>query len=304
MDFFEEHKKQIMLAITAILLVVILITYGKKKNATIIESALGFVLTPVQELTTDIGNWVGSKIDWIRDKDNLATENEQLKEQIALLETENKRLRRYGIENQRLSELLKISQKYANYHTVGTKIIAKDPGNWYDIFLIDKGKKDHLEANMVLTASNGLVGKIIETGETYSKAQSILDSRSSVPAMSLRTEDLGVVKGEYSLMNHGLCRMEYIDSEAEIIEGDEIVTSNLSDVYPSGITIGRVKEIKTEANGLTKYAIIEPYVDFKHLDTLLVIGDIPEAETPVETPAEPQTETTTEPQTGTPEVEQ
>ena len=157
---------------------------------------------------------------------------------------------------------------------------------------------------MVLTASNGLVGKIIETGETYSKAQSILDSRSSVPAMSLRTEDLGVVKGEYSLMNHGLCRMEYIDSEAEIIEGDEIVTSNLSDVYPSGITIGRVKEIKTEANGLTKYAIIEPYVDFKHLDTLLVIGDIPEAETPVETPAEPQTETTTEPQTGTPEVEQ
>ena len=83
MDFFEEHKKQIMLAITAILLVVILITYGKKKNATIIESALGFVLTPVQELTTDIGNLFGSKIDRIRDKYNLATENEQIKEQIA-----------------------------------------------------------------------------------------------------------------------------------------------------------------------------------------------------------------------------
>lgn len=297
MDFFEEHKKQIMLAITAILLVVILITYGKKTNATIIESTLGFVLTPIQELTTDIGNWVGSKIDWIRDKDNLATENKQLKEQIALLETENKRLRRYGIENQRLSELLKISQKYANHSTIGTKIIAKDPGNWYDIFLIDKGKQDHLEANMVLTASNGLVGKIIETGETYSKAQSILDSRSSVPAMSLRTEDLGVVKGEYSLMNNGLCRMEYIDSEAEIIEGDEIVTSNLSDVYPPGITIGRVKEIRTEANGLTKYAIIEPYVDFKHLDTLLIIGDIPE-----ETPTEPQPEAPLQPETS--EVEQ
>ncbi len=92
---------------------------------------------------------------------------------------------------------------------------------------------------MVLTSSNGLVGKIIESGTNYSKAQSILDSRSSVPAMSIRTEDLGVVK----------------------------------DVYPSGITIGRVKEIKTDANGLTKYAIIEPYVDFKHLDTLLVIGE-------------------------------
>ena len=136
---------------------------------------------------------------------------------------------------------------------------------------------------MVLTSSNGLVGKIIESGETYSKALSILDSRSSVPAMSLRTEDLGVVKGEYSLMNNGLCRMEYIDSEAEIMEGDEIVTSHLSDVYPPGITIGRVKEIKTDANGLTKYAIIEPYVDFKHLDTLLVIGDVLQQNTQEET---------------------
>ena len=183
-------------------------------------------------------------------------------------------MRKYGTENQRLSELLKISQKYADYHTTGTQIIAKDPGNWYDVFLINKGRDDGLEANMVLTSSNGLVGKIIESGDTYSKALSILDSRSSVPAMSQRTEDLGVVKGEYSLMNSGLCRMEYIDSEAEIMEGDEIVTSHLSDVYPPGIAIGRVKEIRTEANGLTKYAIIEPYVDFKHLDTLLVIGDI------------------------------
>jgi len=272
-EFFEEHKKQIMLAVTAILFVAILVTYGKKTNATFVENALGFVITPVQDLTTNVGNWFGSKIDWIRNKDNLAEENKQLKEQIALLESENKRLRRYNTENQKLAELLKISQKYADYNTIGTQIIAKDPGNWYDIFLIDKGTNDGLEANMVLTSSNGLVGKIIESGATYSKAQSILDSRSSVPAMSIRTEDLGVVKGEYSLMNSGLCRMEYIDSEAEIMEGDEIVTSHLSDVYPSGITIGRVKEIKTDANGLTKYAIIEPYVDFKHLDTLLVIGE-------------------------------
>ena len=283
MEFFEEHKKQIMLATIAILIVVIFITYGRKTKATFVESALGFVITPVQELTTNVGNWFGSKIDWVRNKDNLAAENEQLKEQIALLETENKRLRRYGTENQRLSELLKISQKYADYNTTGTQIIAKDPGNWYDVFLIDKGRSDGLEANMVLTSSNGLVGKIIESGETYSKALSILDSRSSVPAMSLRTEDLGVVKGEYSLMNNGLCRMEYIDSEAEIMEGDEIVTSHLIDVYPHGITIGRVKEIKTDANGLTKYAVIEPYVDFKHLDTLLVIGDVLQQNTQEET---------------------
>ena len=63
MEFFEAHKKQIILIVTAILLICILFTYGKKTNATFIENALGFVITPVQELTSDIGNWFDSKID-------------------------------------------------------------------------------------------------------------------------------------------------------------------------------------------------------------------------------------------------
>ena len=72
-------------------------------------------------------------------------------------------------------------------------------------------------------------------------------------------------------MDEGLCKTEYIDADSEIMQGDEIVTSNLSDVYPAGITIGYVKEIVTDKNGLTKYAVIEPDVDFKHLSTLLVV---------------------------------
>ena len=190
---------------------------------------------------------------------------------MASLQSDNTRLSLYEAENAKLSALLKIAQKYPEYNTFGTTIIAKNPGSWYDIFTVDKGTSDGVEANMVLAAPEGLVGKIIESGATYAKGQSILDSRSSVPAMSARTGDLGVVKGDYTLMNNGLCKMEYIDAEAEIAVGDEIVTSHLSDVYPPGLTIGRVKEIKNDTNGLTRYAIIEPAVDLKHLDTLLVI---------------------------------
>ena len=89
--------------------------------------------------------------------------------------------------------------------------------------------------------------------------------------MSVRTGDLGVVKGNYTLSNRGLCKMEYIDGDAEIMVGDEIVTSHLSDIYPEGLAIGKVLEIETDTNGLTKYAVIEPYVDLKHLDTVLVL---------------------------------
>ena len=151
-----------------------------------------------------------------------------------------------------------IAQKYPNYDTTGVNVIAKDPGNWYLSFTINKGTHNGLAPDMVLTDAGGLVGRITECGYIYSKVESILDSRSSVSAMSLRTGDLGVVKGDYTLMNNGLCKMEYIDAESEIMKGDEI---------------GYVKEVVTDENGLTKYAVIEPSVDLKHLSTLLVISD-------------------------------
>lgn len=270
-SFFEKYKKIIITGAILLLAILALVTNGKKLNATVVESAIGFVVTPFQDLTTGIGSWVENTLSNNREKQDLLEENEKLREELASLQTDNQRLSLYETENEKLSALLKIAQKYPQYASFGVSIIAKNAGSWYDVFTIDKGTSDGVEANMVLVAPEGLVGKVLESGATYAKGQSILDSRSSVPAMSLRTEDLGVVKGDYSLMSDGLCKMEYIDAEAEIMVGDEIVTSHLSDIYPPGLTIGKVKEVQTDTNGLTKYAIIEPAVDLKHLDTLLVL---------------------------------
>ena len=284
-SFFEEHKKKIIAAGLLLLVLITVITSVKKLNATILESAVGVVVTPFQDLTTGLGSWVDDTVSSARNQTDLHTENEALKQQIAALTEENRRLALYETENQHLSALLRIAQKYPEYTSQGTSVIARNPGVWYDSFTIDKGTNSGLSANMVLIAPEGLVGKVLESGATFSKAQSILDSRSSVPAMSLRTGDLGVVKGDYTLLHSGLCKMEYIDAEAEIMVGDEITTSHLSDIYPAGISIGKVLEIETDTNGLTKYAVVAPYVDLKHLDTMLVIDKnnrIPVSEAPAQ----------------------
>ena len=276
------------------MVLITVIASGKQLNATLLESAIGVVVTPFQDLTTGITSWVDETITEYRNKTDLKEENTELKNQIASLLEENRRLAMYESENAKLSALLKIAQRYPTYESIGATIIAKDPGVWYDGFTIDKGTTSDVSANMVLIAPEGLVGKVLESGMTFSKAQSILDSRSSVPAMSTRTGDLGVVKGNYTLSADGLCMMEYIDAQAEIMVGDEIVTSHLSDIYPAGLPIGKVLELETDTSGLTKYAVIQPYVDLKHLDTILVIDkssavEAPVVETPevTETPAEP-----------------
>ena len=276
-----------------LLVLVTVITSGKKLNATLLESAIGVVVTPFQDLTTGFGSWVDDTVSAARNKTDLHEENAALKQQIAELTAENKRLSLYEAENAQLSALLRIAQKYPEYQSMGASVIAKNPGVWYDGFTINKGTTSHLTANMVLIAPEGLVGKVLESGATFSKAQSILDSRSSVPAMSLRTGDLGVVKGDYTLLHNGLCKMEYIDAEAQIMVGDEIVTSHLSDIYPAGISIGKVLEIEMDTNGLTKYAVIAPYVDLKHLDTILVLDKHTPAADAAK-PAEPVSEETAE----------
>ena len=194
-EFFLKHKKRIIGAGIAILVLVTVIASGIKLNATLLESAIGVVVTPFQDLTTGISSWIDDTVTSARNKTKLKDENQELKQQIAELTNKNRRLSMYETENERLTALLKIAQKYPSYDSVGARVIAKDPGIWYDGFTINKGTTSSISANMVLIAPEGLVGKVLESGATFSKAQSILDSRSSVPAMSVRTGDLGVVKG-------------------------------------------------------------------------------------------------------------
>ncbi len=269
--FWEENKRKIWGFGTIVVLIISLIFGRGNTSVSFLDDTLGIIVTPFQDLISGVETWFGVTLDATRDKESLLEENQALKEEVARLMAENQRLLPFQDENQRLSELLKISEKYSTYTQIGATVIAKNPGIWYDIFTIDRGQKDSVGTNMALAAPNGIVGKIIESGEIYSKAQSILDTRSSVPAMSSRTKDLGVVKGDYTLMAEGLCKMEYIDADAQIVLGDEIVTSHLSEIYPEGLPIGKVIEIAMDTNGLTKYAVIEPYVDFKNISSVLVI---------------------------------
>lgn len=269
---FKIKEKYVIVIVTIVLLITIILTAGKRYNITFIEKGLGYIVMPVQKTFSSVGEWISDQIYFIKNIKELEKQNTELAKKVDELSYENKILQQYKDENTRLRKLLELDKKYPDYPKIGAEIIGKDPGNWYNVFLIDKGSNDGLEVDMVVLSGNGLVGHIIEVAPNYSKVLSIIDDRNAVSSKVLRTGDLGIVKGDLTLLNEGLCKMEYVDAEADIILGDEIVTSNLSDIYPPGIMIGVVKEIETESHGLTKYALIEPVVDFRHLEEVLVIN--------------------------------
>ncbi len=239
-------------------------------NPTLFERSFGFIITPVQNMLTSSTKWVGQKVRAFSNINQLQKENEELKIEIEVKNQEINRLKQLERENEKLSELLDASSRYGQYSTITSNIIARDPGNWYENFTIDKGTNDGIEKNMVVLAFGGLVGKVEEVSSNYAKVSSIINGTYSVSSKALRTDDEGFVKGDIS--NKGMLKMDYIDKDAEIKEGDEIVTSHLSDIYPAGITIGYVTEVYLDNNNkLSKTAIIKPTVDFKHLEKVLII---------------------------------
>ena len=117
-EFFLKHKKRIIGAGIAILVLVTVIASGIKLNATLLESAIGVVVTPFQDLTTGISSWIDDTVTSARNKTKLKDENEELKQQIAELTNKNRKLSMYETENERLTALLKIAQKYPAYDSV------------------------------------------------------------------------------------------------------------------------------------------------------------------------------------------
>lgn len=268
MEFINRYKKWILSLVVLGCILSAIITVNRVKPS-LLENTFGFVIVPIQNFNTTVVGWFKSKVNTVVNYNEIENENNSLKAELENKTELENRVKLLEAENDKLNKLLDTDSKYSDYPKITAKIISKDPGNWYDTFIIDKGSKDGLTNNMVVLASGGLVGRIKECGLNYSKVVSMIDDSDAVSAKSLRTDDVGFVRGDLSQKN--LCKMEYIDNDAEIIEGDEIVTSHLSEIYPPGITIGYVKEITPDTNTLTKVATIEPTVDFKHLENVLVI---------------------------------
>ena len=209
-----------------------------------------------------------------KSKKTLRAENERLQEKIDVLKMQNRVLQQNQVELERLQDLFKLKQKYKKYHTVGARVISKGSGNWFDIFLINKGSKDGIKKDMNVIAGNGLVGIVYDVSSHTAKVRTIINDTSMVSAMFLKTNDACIVNGSLDTMEDGYLEVVYISKDAKVKNGDELVTSYVSSKFNEGITIGKVSDLKLDSTKLTKTAKVTPVVDFKHLKEVLVITDL------------------------------
>ncbi len=262
----------VMLCIAVVILLAMGISFATSKSPSSASgSVVGTMLRPVQGFFSSIGDSVGGFFGFIGDMKNFQQENLELKDKVNELSAKVRELEGYRQENDRLRQLLDFKASSSQWDMVGCEVIAKEPGNWFHSFTIDKGEHDGICVDDAVLSGYGLVGKVTEVGPTWSKVLTIIDTESSVGAQNGRTQDFAIVDGDLSLAEEGKCKLNYLTKDSSLVVGDSIVTSGLGGVYPKGILIGIVSEIKSDSMGYSQYAILDTAVDFERIQEVMVI---------------------------------
>lgn len=266
-----KHKYWLAGLSLACVFLMVLSTFSDKVAGPL-KAIASVTVIPMQQGITQIGSWLGDVGDNFDTLSEVRAENEELKQKVDELITENNYLLEEKYELERLQELYKLDQNYADYEKTGARVIGKDSGNWFSTFTINKGSMDGIKVDMNVMAGSGLVGIVTKVGPTWATVRSIIDDSSNVSAMALTTSDRCMVSGDLSLINDGKIRFEQMENNENTVQiGDQIVTSHISDKYLQGILIGYISEVTVDSNNLTRSGYITPAVDFKNLQEVLVI---------------------------------
>jgi len=205
----------------------------------------------------------------------IIAENKHLKEQLDKLSTDRVTIEEIKSENKKLKELLGLKNQIetaADYEVA--RVTLRSSEGWLSYFIIDKGLKDGIRKNMVVVNNRGLVGSIVDCGLNWAKVETLLDADFSASAMVVRTRDIGVVRGNLNLMGKGLCELKYVSKDSKVKVNDVVITSGMGEIFPKGIVIGKIVQIKNDKFELTKNILIKPAVDIENIEYVMVLKKV------------------------------
>ena len=267
----DSRNRLVLIILSIISIILIGITSFNDSIISPLRQAVGIVLMPVQSGVNTAGRAIYDNIEEQRKLHTAINENIELNKRIDELIEENTKLMADNGELARLRELYKLDESYSDYEKVGARVVAKDSTKWFSTFTIDKGSDDGIAVDVHVIGHGGLIGIVTDVGKNYANVRSIIDDISRVSAMSLRTGSLCRVDGNLELYNDGRLILKDVKSDADISEGDMIVTSNVSTKYLPNILIGYARDLKEDSSRLTKSGYIIPIVNFDTISEVLVI---------------------------------
>lgn len=276
MKIFKKYKNRMIVASVAIILIIIIIiTSQDKYQSTSIESFTGKIITPIQGFLYNTSQSIANTFSSIANFSQTKQENIQLKLKVAKLEEENRVMSDIISRMDALKNELELIQQ-GNFEYVNARVVSKDPGNWFNRFVVNKGSKDGVKKGDAVIygvrldgdiIEAGLVGRVVEVEETWSKVLAVIDKGSNVSFKVIRTQDNGIVSGNLDQKLNGIL----FDAKSDIVIGDKLITSGMGKVYVPGLYIGEISEVYKNSEDLIKRIEVKSTIDFKNINEVMIV---------------------------------
>lgn len=261
--FIRRNRRVLLFAGIGFFVLVLIFSFTPVPAPGFVTRGALRVTSPLMRAHTGVRGWFAR----LGDANAAAEVNRRLSLENEMLRLENSRLLMQAEEMDAMYALLDMQSRYVMLPSVGARIVGRSFGSGG--FHIDRGSESGIYENMAVFAGGGLAGVVRHVNHRHSVVVSIMDGRFAAAGMCTRTGAFGVVWG-----GDGLLRMEHIDLDSEIAEGDKIVTSYYSSIFPRGLSIGVVESVHLAIDGLSRYAFVVPAADFTGIEMVLVITEL------------------------------
>jgi len=241
------------------------------------------VATPVQNVSSKAGGATSNFFRQIFSFRSIAAENEQLKQRVTEIESELHNARLQAAENERLKGLLDLRNQ-STYQTLPARVIARDPSVWFNTITINRGTSAGVKINMPVVSATGIVGRVITVSPWAAQVMLVTDEKAGAGAVVGQLGEsgaLGSVRGRPDL---GLIEMRYVSGLEKVTLGDYVMTTGQDGIYPPGLNVGEVVDVKNGTATQPHQILIRPGARLDRLEEVAVLlYEAPQRTAPAQT---------------------
>lgn len=271
-QFFRNNGG--LLVVAAVLLAAVLALGAQILGFDPLTAALEVLATPFRAASSAVANWTQEQYDRAFRYEELAAENEALRQRVAELERDAIAGQDAQRENERMKDLLGLAEQRPELQYRDAAVVRRSSSNWSSDFTIDRGTLGGVEVNDCVIDQYGyLLGVVTEANPNSSLVTTILDPALELGGRIARTDEDAILEGDFTLMLEGLLRLSFVSEDAKLVTGDQVTTSGLGGVYPPGLVVGSVRTLYVEEDGISRYAEVEPAGDVTGTQYVYVIVD-------------------------------
>ncbi|PSR37596.1 MAG: rod shape-determining protein MreC [Sulfobacillus thermosulfidooxidans] len=275
MGGFLYRWRRLLITVLVVMVVTVSLSLTARIRGTVIglSNIINTVVSPAESSMAFLGKETGTAISSVGDLFTLQQQNQELKRKLLEYNSMKLELAEVLAENGQLRGMVGLKKNLGSWHLQPAIIIARNPDSWFNTAVIDQGSRSGVQTGMAVIVPQGVVGRVVAVTPKTATVMLILDPKSGVGAVDVRSQSTGVVLGQDPVT--GLLEFQLFSHKPDVLPGDVVATSGLSEYYPKGLLVGQVLSVSKNQFGLTETAIIKPSVDFNRLQTVMVVESHP-----------------------------